>query len=588
MPKLYSYVRWSTDKQAKGSTLERQLTSAKEFAREHKLELVEIIDPGVSAFRGKNSEKGCGKLGDFIDAARQGVIEADCWLYVENLDRLTRQEITTAQKLFIELLELGLTLVTGMDKRIYTLESVNKNPSELMMSIMLFSRANEESKTKQNRTIGNVKTLISRHKNGSPVNIKSCGKHPFWIDDTGPQYETVKCHPVYWEIAREAIELFLSGHGTYKVKRHLDEKYPLGLNGKEWDYQVIKRMRENRALIGERKINIQGKKYILENYYPKLCKDENEFILLQELKKQNNHKSKKDPTKENIKLLSGLAILKCSRCGGPMSSFISKGKSRYICLNGRHLQKGCIGWSVAAPLIEHCVIIALLMGKIDTNHNEEKDTTRLVEVIDKYEIKISELSKSISNIVYALEKTNDINELTDRLNTLAGQREKLLKELSQLNERKSILDNQGSFEFNMTEFIKKIPWSVFVNVKHGNRNEIRSAINNIIEQVIIEKKDGCIAIKVKCYNSPLQFIFSGDKRKPLWKFNAELYPEKEIDDIELGPNELKFMRSDLIKEANRQLNIMLESYHVIFVKACQMLALVGYPEIDGTAFWPNR
>ena len=109
---------------------------------------------------------------------RQGAIPPDSWLYVENLDRLTRQEVTTAQKLFIELLDLGLTLVTGMDKRVYTLESVNKNPTDLMISLLLFSRANEESKTKQARTIGNVESLIERHRQGLPVNIKSCGKHP--------------------------------------------------------------------------------------------------------------------------------------------------------------------------------------------------------------------------------------------------------------------------------------------------------------------------------------------------------------------------------------------------------------------------
>ncbi|CAM4267991.1 recombinase family protein [Serratia silvae] len=130
MPLLYSYIRWSSERQAKGTTLQRQMTSAKEFALANGLELVEIIDPGVSAFRGKNTKTG--KLGDFINAVREGVIPDDSWLYVENLDRLTRQDVTTAQKLFIELLDLGLTLVTGMDKRVYTLESVNQNPTDLM------------------------------------------------------------------------------------------------------------------------------------------------------------------------------------------------------------------------------------------------------------------------------------------------------------------------------------------------------------------------------------------------------------------------------------------------------------------------
>lgn len=79
------------------------------------MELVEIIGPGVSAFRGKNTKSG--KLGDFIYAVRQEAIPADSWLCAEHLDRLTRQDVNAAQKLFIEILKLDPTLVTGMDKR---------------------------------------------------------------------------------------------------------------------------------------------------------------------------------------------------------------------------------------------------------------------------------------------------------------------------------------------------------------------------------------------------------------------------------------------------------------------------------------
>lgn len=67
MPQLYSYIRWSSDRQDKGTTKSRQVAAAKAYAEEAGLELVEIIDPGVSAFRGKNR---AGKLGDFIDAVK--------------------------------------------------------------------------------------------------------------------------------------------------------------------------------------------------------------------------------------------------------------------------------------------------------------------------------------------------------------------------------------------------------------------------------------------------------------------------------------------------------------------------------------
>lgn len=89
--KLYSYVRWSSDRQSKGTSLERQTAKAKEFAHSHNLELVELLDAGLSAYRGKNTTQGA--LGGFIQAVESGAIPNDSYLFVENLDRLSRQDI---------------------------------------------------------------------------------------------------------------------------------------------------------------------------------------------------------------------------------------------------------------------------------------------------------------------------------------------------------------------------------------------------------------------------------------------------------------------------------------------------------------
>nr|EGT4338862.1 hypothetical protein [Cronobacter muytjensii] len=55
MPQLYSYIRWSRDRQDKGTTRNRQLAAAKAYAADAGLEMLEIEDPDVNAFRGKNT-----------------------------------------------------------------------------------------------------------------------------------------------------------------------------------------------------------------------------------------------------------------------------------------------------------------------------------------------------------------------------------------------------------------------------------------------------------------------------------------------------------------------------------------------------
>ncbi len=607
MTKLYSYIRWSSERQANSTTLERQMSSAREFAREMDLELVEIIDPGVSAYRGKNANEG--KLADFISAVEAGMIDRDSWLYVENLDRITRQSPTKAQTLFIKLLDLGLTVVTGMDRRIYTLQSVNDNPTELMVSLLLFSRSHEESKTKANRTKGNVLALVKRFREeGLPVNIKSVGKHPWWIDDSGTQYEGVRKHEQYWPIAREIIDLFLSGQGAYKVKRHLDNTYPNGfIGGAEWDYQMLVRMRKSRALIGERTITLNKKNkstkdkdiwkeittdkevtYILKNYYPSLCIDEVEFIKLQEVKNQNEYQSKDSTGTVNIKLLSGLGILRCGKCGGTMNSFMNKGKPRYICTNGRHLGKNCTGWSVNGLLIDHCSIIALIIGYMDTNNKGGIDTSQIEKMIEVGNEKLATLDNSINNISEAIEKGFNIDQMVTKGIALQQERERVISELDRLVKKKIALDGKGTFEMAMLDFLTLVQWEVIENTDHEVRNKIRGVINSIIETVIVNKIDGCISISIKLIGTDVFFVFSGDGRKPKWKFDISYGSGQGIEDESISTVMDAIKGSELMEKATEHLNNIRQSYLDLLDNVTnQMLPVLGYPDIDGKQFWPN-
>lgn len=579
MPKLFSYIRWSSDRQSQGTTESRQLKAARSYAAEHKLEMVEIIEPGVSAFRGKNRD---GKLKDFIDAVKNGAISSDSWLFCENLDRLSRDQVDGAVLLFLELIGLGLTIVTGMDRKVYNKESLRQNPTDLMISILMFIRGNEESETKSKRTTGNVIALVERHKQGLPVNIKSVGRHPFWIDDTGSQYEPVKKHPEYWGIAREAIDLFLKGHGVYTVKRILDEKYPKGLKGKEWDYQVLKKMRDNRALIGERNVKVEGVEYKLENYYPWLCKDEAEFLTLAERKSQNKFTAKKGKVEE-IKLLSGLNVLRCNTCKGTMHSFMNHGSARYICTNGVHLQKNCSGWSISAKLVEHCTIIALLIGYIDKNRVAGINTVSIDEDISKKERMLSDLLSRIQKLVKVIEMVDDVPEIAIELNNLNTQRKELVLDISKLKERLNSLKGKGAFELDVNEFIILVQYAVLTNLEDQDRHQIRKNISSIIECVYVEKVDGCITIKIKYHNKDEILCFGGFNRKPFWKFSVE-FDEKNSVNVDDNENTIS---DSVMSKALGYLEEIENRYKKLFDIATEMLKVVSYPDINGAWFWPN-
>lgn len=169
MPKAYSYMRFSTPEQAKGDSKRRQAQQAEEYAVANGLELDDKLtyrDYGVSAFRGANVE--IGKLGQFMEAIRRQEVKAGSFLLVESLDRISRDVILPAQNIFTQIIMEGVTIVTLSDKRVYSVELMNKSPFLLIEAIIILIRANDESETKSMR----LKAVWeNRRENGS-----ECGR----------------------------------------------------------------------------------------------------------------------------------------------------------------------------------------------------------------------------------------------------------------------------------------------------------------------------------------------------------------------------------------------------------------------------
>ncbi len=148
----YSYIRMSTEKQIKGDSLRRQMEWSEDFARRHNLELQDassFADIGVSAWKGSNRSKG--RLGAFIQLARDGTIPVGSYLLIENLDRLSRTTPLEALDLFKEILSLGVTVVARGewgDEETYTWQSLNTNSNQLISTLTTMLRANRESERK--------------------------------------------------------------------------------------------------------------------------------------------------------------------------------------------------------------------------------------------------------------------------------------------------------------------------------------------------------------------------------------------------------------------------------------------------------
>src|SRR5262245_35818186 len=129
--KAYSYIRFSSRKQADGDSLRRQTEGRDAIVKRRGLELDTSLclhDLGVSAWKGDNADTGA--LSVFLDLCKKGVIPKGSFLIVEHLDRLTRQHVRKALTLFFQILDAGVTIVTLQPEREYSPD--DKDPLSLI------------------------------------------------------------------------------------------------------------------------------------------------------------------------------------------------------------------------------------------------------------------------------------------------------------------------------------------------------------------------------------------------------------------------------------------------------------------------
>ncbi len=247
--KAYSYLRFSSGPQAKGDSKRRQSERPAQWAEANGFELdnsLILTDEGVSGWTGANATTG--KLSAFIEAVDDGRVRPGSALIVENLDRLTRQQVPIALELFLSLLRRGITIVTLSDAQpdVFTWESLSE--VQLIIAIVILSRAHGESERKSQ--FGKAKWRARRQamREGKTVG-NLC---PRWLkskpDRSGFVFVNDKVRTV-----RKIVRLYLDGLGAHLIAEKLNNggHAPLG-HGRQWDAGQIKHVLTHEALIGRK------------------------------------------------------------------------------------------------------------------------------------------------------------------------------------------------------------------------------------------------------------------------------------------------------------------------------------------------
>lgn len=259
-----SYKRFSSPQQARGDSNRRQTDLAEEYCKRHNIKLIDTyLDAGLSGFTAEHLSDN-GALKTLLNAARCGKFKPGTLLIVESLDRLTRQEISTAVRLFLDILDAGLVIVTLIDgEQVFTKERVDNDPTALLIAVVILLRANNESRNRRERA---RQFQSNARRKARERNIPITAQCPIWLTLRGKgdaRHFVVDKERA--RIVRRIYRLSVQGLGQHRIAQLLNEEHvPTFTHRPRWRGAAVAHILVNEAVHG----TIHPVSSIIENGKP--------------------------------------------------------------------------------------------------------------------------------------------------------------------------------------------------------------------------------------------------------------------------------------------------------------------------------
>lgn len=401
----YSYIRFSTPEQKKGTSFQRQSENSNAYAVRRGLRLdtsLNLFDEGRSAFTGENQEDGA--LAEFLEAIKTGKVKKGSVLIVENLDRLSRQEISKSISLFVGILTSGIEIVTlGEHEQVYTEASINKDIGQLIISLFSFSRGHEESVVKSERI-----SAAWKLKRANPKK-KLTAKAPAWLRLSADrqQFDVIEERR---SIIQRIFEFSASGVGHHRIAKLLNAEsvLPWG-KSKIWNSSYIMKILSNRSVLGEFQPHLKPRNGKREpvgepvaEYFPAIISPE----LFQKVHAGRgmrlNSGGRKGPCINNL----FTHIAKCGYCGASMQFVKKSSHWIYLVCSAAKAGAGCkyMSW----PYTHFEDFFLKFVEELDyselTNKSEVTALTKMKDELAMVDAELASLSENQQRLLTLVEQ----------------------------------------------------------------------------------------------------------------------------------------------------------------------------------------
>ncbi len=489
--KAYSYLRFSTPEQMRGDSFRRQTAMAEAYALQHGLDLdtsLTFHDLGVSAYRGRNlSEEG--QLGAFLLAVQNGLVQQGSFLLVESLDRISRQTARVALRSLEAVVDAGAVVVTLNDGRRYDKENLDADPTALLLSILTFMRAHEESAIKASR----LKAVwAEKRKQAVSESHPMTSSAPAWLrlDPVAGRFVEIEERV---SVVRRIFEMTLAGIGQQTIAKVFNEEgvVPFG-RGKFWHRTYIAKILKNPAVNGIFIPHVQshaGGKIVrtplepIPGYFPAIVQAESVERVASMLDGSVNPRRGRHAAMPLGNLLGGVA--KCAICGSTMTVTNKGGGNRYFVCTRAKVGAGCRYMAIPYGEVEECLLSnwpALLSKVPETSEEERRIRSSLIEL----NAHLDWIDSAVGSIVSSIESSGSSappESLITRLNELELDRARTKKARDGYLAREASID-QSSVSRRVQTLQNVLSESEL------NRTKANAALRQVFRAVRLEKESG--------------------------------------------------------------------------------------------------
>ncbi|MEZ9619290.1 recombinase family protein [Vibrio sp. 10N.261.55.B8] len=487
----YSYVRYSSKRQEFGDSFRRQTQQTKDFCEKYGYTLAnQFEDLGISGFKDDQEA-----LQAFIKDCELGKIKKGSLLIVESLDRLSRKQTKIALRQLLQILEY-VDVYSHHEQKFYRSEADNSDNQmiDLMMSIMIMSRAHNESLTKQKRLL---EKWEERRNQAHKIKLK--GSIPYWLEVSNDSTKFIvkkdrikTIHTMY--------EMAVRGFGAVQILKYLNANLEVHPTPKSrlWGASTITKLLSDRRLIGEHQFykrdQINKKKKIatgelLPDYYPTVI-DEELFYEVQSSVRSRKIKAGRVHSRHFSNVFRH--FLKCGFCGSSMA-YVQKGsksKGSYLTCSSAKKSDECSQTKhYRYKPIEHIMIHLAsangFMPKIESNADL---TIRYEKLLDTHEKEQKQLEMLLSR---------DLSStiILDKIEALDSSVKHISSEIQMLEDM--IVANNGQYEYE--DLYRDLVLLDDEVMKYSNRAQFNSHMQQEIEQAVLfhQYDNPCIAFKMK-------------------------------------------------------------------------------------------